>query len=295
VNANATSNPDLHKALKGGSGNFGIVTRFDLRSWKQDKIWGGIMVHSPFQQQNSLKFLEDVSKSSADPGVHVLQAFTYVGGIWAGVTFAEYTKPFTGKVPGPFSTYYNNSLITTMGMSTISNLAWQDALVAPDGGRQVFATFSHVNSAAFMDTFLKMAADTIAKINKEIWLVEFQILNQPFPAVAIEKSVETSTGNSLGLEGNDKDLIISLVNVTWLNKKQDSFVIGLVKKLIDDATEAARKAGVYHPYIYLNYAAEWQKTFDGYGQNAKSQLVSVSQKYDPQQIFQRQAPGGFKL
>lgn len=76
VNANATSNADLHKALKGGSGNFGIVTRFDLNSWKQDKIWGGIMIHSPFQQKNSLKFLELVSQKSADPGVHILQAFS---------------------------------------------------------------------------------------------------------------------------------------------------------------------------------------------------------------------------
>jgi FAD/FMN-containing dehydrogenase len=76
VNANATSNTDLHKALKGGSSNFGIVTRFDLKSFKQEKVWGGIMVHSPWQQQNSLKFLEEVSKRTADPGVHILQAFS---------------------------------------------------------------------------------------------------------------------------------------------------------------------------------------------------------------------------
>lgn len=32
INANATSHPDLWKALKGGSSNFGIVTRFDLET-----------------------------------------------------------------------------------------------------------------------------------------------------------------------------------------------------------------------------------------------------------------------
>jgi FAD/FMN-containing dehydrogenase len=33
INANATDNSDLFRALKGGSGNFGIVTRFDLETF----------------------------------------------------------------------------------------------------------------------------------------------------------------------------------------------------------------------------------------------------------------------
>lgn len=32
VDANRTNNPELWKALKGGGGNFGIVTRFDLEA-----------------------------------------------------------------------------------------------------------------------------------------------------------------------------------------------------------------------------------------------------------------------
>lgn len=217
----------------------------------------------------------------------------YAAGLWYGVTFAEYTLPFPGKVPEVFSGYYNDSLITTMSMQNVSNLAWQDALVAPDGFRQVFVTFTHVNSAAFMAKFIEMAGNTAAEINKRIWLMEYQVLNQPLPQVVTELSAKS--GNSLGLEGNDKDLMISLVNVTWLNKKDDDFVIGLVKKLIDDATEAAKKAGVYHPFIYLNYAAEWQKPIDGYGARSKAQLRAASEKWDPQQIFQKQSTGGHKL
>ena len=40
VNANATQNIDLYKALKGGSNNFGIVTRLDMRLFPQGKFWG---------------------------------------------------------------------------------------------------------------------------------------------------------------------------------------------------------------------------------------------------------------
>lgn len=38
VNANATSHSDLWRALKGGSSNFGIVTRFDLQAFAANNL-----------------------------------------------------------------------------------------------------------------------------------------------------------------------------------------------------------------------------------------------------------------
>ena len=47
VNANARSNPDLFWALKGGSSNFGIVTRFDLRTFPVTSVYGGTTIYEP--------------------------------------------------------------------------------------------------------------------------------------------------------------------------------------------------------------------------------------------------------
>ncbi|KAK9799148.1 putative FAD-binding PCMH-type domain-containing protein [Seiridium cardinale] len=49
INANADDNADLWQALKGGSSNFGLITRFDLYaiefpSSNATDIWGGILV-----------------------------------------------------------------------------------------------------------------------------------------------------------------------------------------------------------------------------------------------------------
>ena len=41
VEANKSSNSDLFWALKGGSSNFGLVTRFDLQTIKSSKVWAG--------------------------------------------------------------------------------------------------------------------------------------------------------------------------------------------------------------------------------------------------------------
>lgn len=46
VNANATSHTDLFTVLKGGSNNFGIVTRFDLQTFRQGSLWGGVVIWS---------------------------------------------------------------------------------------------------------------------------------------------------------------------------------------------------------------------------------------------------------
>ncbi len=42
VNANSTSNSDLFWALKGGSSNFGIVTRSDLKTIPSKQVWAGV-------------------------------------------------------------------------------------------------------------------------------------------------------------------------------------------------------------------------------------------------------------
>lgn len=45
VDANANSNADLFRSLKGGKSNFGIVTRVDVKTHAQDTIWGGAIMY----------------------------------------------------------------------------------------------------------------------------------------------------------------------------------------------------------------------------------------------------------
>jgi FAD/FMN-containing dehydrogenase len=47
VRADADENPDLYWALRGGGGNFGVVTRLDLRLREQGTITGGMMMWEP--------------------------------------------------------------------------------------------------------------------------------------------------------------------------------------------------------------------------------------------------------
>jgi hypothetical protein len=46
-NANTAENSVLWNALRGAGNNFGFVTRFDLRTFKQVPFWGGIISYLP--------------------------------------------------------------------------------------------------------------------------------------------------------------------------------------------------------------------------------------------------------
>jgi len=41
--ATATRNKDLFKSLKGGLNNLGIVTRFEIKTFAGNEIYGGVM------------------------------------------------------------------------------------------------------------------------------------------------------------------------------------------------------------------------------------------------------------
>ncbi|KAF2663237.1 FAD-binding domain-containing protein [Microthyrium microscopicum] len=70
VNANRNENPDLHRALKGGGNNFGIVTRFDLHMFPKPKLWGGIFLAMD-QRKKALDWLVEGSISNNDTNTMV--------------------------------------------------------------------------------------------------------------------------------------------------------------------------------------------------------------------------------
>jgi FAD/FMN-containing dehydrogenase len=59
VEVNKDSYPDLFWALKGGSSNFGLVTRFDMQTISSPKIWAGSYTVSEEYVDEFLKVSRD--------------------------------------------------------------------------------------------------------------------------------------------------------------------------------------------------------------------------------------------
>ena len=157
------------------------------------------------------------------------------------------------------------------------------------------------------DSFLSAAETTYAFHNGDsaIYSKLFQSYNESLQALKkeqipgsgiqwlIQPQPVSNGTNSFGLVPNAKDQVITSIVVGWNNPADDVYMSAFLKSLHDKHVEILTKAGVYNPFIYLNYADKSQDPFASW--NAKKHLLAVSKKYDPKGIFQTKVPGGFKL
>lgn len=69
----------------------------------------------------------------------------------------------------------------------------------------------------------------------------------------------------LGLDRFTGDFINALAVVSWALLTDNTTVYAAVQQLFDDAVAKAKSTGVRNEFIYLNYAAPWQKPITSYG------------------------------
>lgn len=85
---------DLFSALRGGSNNFGIVTRFVFRVFPQGRLWGGTLIHGIESKDQQLQaFYNFAGNPGYDPSASLIQSFGMSeqgSGIVNGIV---YTKP----------------------------------------------------------------------------------------------------------------------------------------------------------------------------------------------------------
>ena len=64
--ASANENPDLFWALRGGGGNFGVVTSFEYRLCPVSMVLGGLLVHPRDRATDLLRFYRSFTQSAPD-------------------------------------------------------------------------------------------------------------------------------------------------------------------------------------------------------------------------------------
>jgi FAD/FMN-containing dehydrogenase len=67
LTASATKNPELFWGLRGGGGNFGIVTELELALHPVDQVVAGLLVHPGDRFADVLRFYREFSASEPDP------------------------------------------------------------------------------------------------------------------------------------------------------------------------------------------------------------------------------------
>lgn len=155
-----------------------------------------------------------------------------------------------------------------------------------------------------MNTTVRADADTLkaaAKIFQDaiepLKSIEGILLSftlQPYPATLLQRSA-TEGGNVLGLEPELGSLVSILFLTFWEKKEDDDKILSTLRAALAAIDRNAEERKTLVPFKYLNYADTIQDPIRSYGSANINKLQDASHKYDPEGLFQRGVPGGWKL
>jgi len=228
-----------------------------------------------------------------------ITAFTYVSkiGIQAISVNMVHTKlPKDKKWPICWRTSSFRSLWylwSSCKIRTLTSATEEMNFFNPYGKRQIHATTTFKVDIDTLNAAHDAYSNGVASIrNSKAKDVFWTLILQP----VLPEWICKGDANPLGLDkGTDKPLVIVNFTVSWLYSRDDEFIKATTQHAIKQIDVFATAKKTYHPWRYLNYCTDWQKPFDGYGEENKQFLQEMSRKYDPQGLFQRGCIGGFKL
>ena len=120
---------------------------------------------------------------------------------------------------------------------------------------------------------------------------------QPIGDLWLKGSLASNPGgNALGFDPEAKGTYMAWAEVVeWNGTQYDEQVHAWVKETTWAIGNATQEAGVWDPFTYMGDSTYFQDIYDGYGEKNKQRLLDVSRKYDPERVFQKLLPGGYKI
>ncbi|KAI1413521.1 FAD-binding domain-containing protein [Hypoxylon sp. FL1857] len=272
VNANAKQHPDLWRALRGGGNNFGIVTRYDFKTFPQGSIWGGNIYYFlpsiPSQIEN---LVNELNRPNASHETHFMVSLGYAGAL----------------SPDPIG------LNSSVRIMTLKEAATDQAAGVSIGTRCAYMNITVKSNAAALIAASEIYKEALEPV-KSVEGLRCSFTLQPYPASLLEKSSQNG-GNSLGLETTHEPLVSVLLLSYWQNVGDDSKILEMMGNALEKIKAEAASREQLVSYVYMNYASVNQDPVGSYGEDSKRHLTEVSKKYDPEGLFQKGCPGGFKL
>ncbi|KAJ0106895.1 FAD binding domain-containing protein [Diaporthe amygdali] len=297
VNANSTSHHDLYRALKGGSSNFGIVTRFDLNTLPNTPLWGGIRTYDyNLYADVALESIADFANADESQGDNALIVLIVTSG---DTTISLLTNQINtqGVTDAPSFAKLSSlpALTDSMQIATVGELTGSGG--TPAGLRNVWFTSTFGADTDLLRTVKGLYEDFLA----DLWTLlpadtfETQIVFQPIPSY-LAQAGERKGGNVLGLDSSlKKNAVLFLLTLKTKTAADEAVIHARGGVFFAKVGEAVKASGNSLPFVYLNYANPSQDPLGSYGAENIELIREVSAKYDPQGFFQRRVPGGFKI
>jgi hypothetical protein len=293
LNVNYQSYPDLFWALRGGSANFGIVTRFDYETFPQGDIYAGSIIYEYEQKDKVVKAFNSLAHDSDPKSATWLCAAQHEGKKFFSA-LAMHAEPNAdcdvvraySAVPSVQAGHKIRSMadmareITAQNVREYRQYFWNHTFkFDPDFVAWMFDTF-----------FVKMShgADRTDSMMASVIVMQYYTKE----AVAC---MQRDGGNCLPLMVDEAPYVNLLIPNAWKDEKDDELVYGVAQKFMDIVVAEGKRRDLFVDFVYMNYGSCYQDVLKGYGKENYDKLQEVAAKYDSDGVFQRLAPGYFKF
>jgi len=269
LTANASENQDLFWGLRGGSGNFGVVTSLEYRLHEVGPVLGGGVFHPPEKARDLLHFWRDFAASSPDELVTQGGSFTLPDGVPVFGIAACYCGPIAEgeKVLKPLRSFGTPLADSFAPLSYLQLQSMFDSFFPP--GRQTY-----VKSSFLQDLSDEVIATLVRYVGKSPSPYTFGPFLEHWHGAA------TRVGVSDTAFPHRKNSWNFFAWSNWVSPSESEKNIRWTRGCWD----------ALRPFLitgsYGNYVADEGEAFEraAYGPNY-DRLVALKNKYDPTNLF----------
>jgi FAD/FMN-containing dehydrogenase len=269
LTASATEHPDLFWAVRGGGGNFGVVTAFEYRLHPVSQMLGGLLVYPMTHAKAVFRFYRDFTRNAPEALGSLCNLATLPDGTPAAVILIAYggaleegerlLRPLRECAP---------LLADQVGL--LPYLALQSIVenFNPPGLRNYWKS-----------NYLRDLSDAVI----DVMVDHYATVPAPHTHVVVEH-----LGGAVSRVGEDEMAVAHraalynfLIVGMWADAAQDAQVIGWVRELW----------GALQPFssggLYVNYEAEHDvgRVHAAYSAAKYARLAAVKATYDPTNLF----------
>jgi FAD/FMN-containing dehydrogenase len=270
LHASATENADLFWGLRGGGGNFGVVTAFEYRLHPVSTVFGGMLLYPLPRARDVLRLYRDVTRSAPDEltvfaaMMHSPDGIPVVGlvicyngpasdGEKAIAAFRAFEKPIAGEV-GPMS-YTALQTMLDAGFPSGLQVHW----------RSEFLT-------SIPDDLVEAAVSAFEKVPS------------PLSALMIEQlggAVSRVARDATAFDQRDSNYNFVIVS-RWADPAQAQPNVAWARST-SDAAKPFTNGHVYVNYIGAGEAPDRVRA--AFGADKYDRLAALKRKYDPTNLF----------
>jgi FAD/FMN-containing dehydrogenase len=270
VRASATENPDLFWGLRGGGGNFGVVTTFEYKLHPVSTIFGGMLLYPLARARDVLRLYRDVTRSAPD-------ALT----VFAAMMYSPDGMPVVALV-----ICYNGS--PEQGERAIKGFREFEAPLVDAVGPMPYTALQTMLDAGFPSGLqVHWRSEFVTSIPDD--LIEaavsaFERVPSPLSALMFEQfggAVSRVPRDDTAFDQRDSDYNLVIVS-RWTDPKDAEANVTWAR-----STSAAAK-----PFttgrVYVNYIGAGEgpeRVRAAFGADKFDRLTTIKRKFDPNNVF----------